>query len=79
MVLGNCVAERLQFLLPEYPGFDIYGGRVLHAHDFRDAREFAEGRALLRLFDMRFERHRPLGLGEADGLGAVKPRRLVCS
>lgn len=22
MVMGNCVAERLQFMLPEYPGFD---------------------------------------------------------
>jgi trimethylamine monooxygenase len=27
--------------VPEYPGFDRFNGRVLHAHDFRDAREFA--------------------------------------
>ncbi|MFN4172185.1 MAG: NAD(P)-binding domain-containing protein [Pseudorhodobacter sp.] len=34
--------------VPEYPGFDRFNGRVLHAHDFRDAREFA-GRDLLVL------------------------------
>lgn len=28
--------------VPEYPGFDQFNGRILHAHDFRDAREFAE-------------------------------------
>ena len=28
--------------VPEYPGFDSFNGRVLHAHDFRDAREFAD-------------------------------------
>ena len=27
--------------VPEYPGFDTFNGRILHAHDFRDAREFA--------------------------------------
>lgn len=27
--------------VPEFPGFDSFNGRVLHAHDFRDAREFA--------------------------------------
>ncbi|MBO6805204.1 MAG: NAD(P)/FAD-dependent oxidoreductase, partial [Thalassospira sp.] len=26
--------------VPEFPGFDTFGGRVLHAHDFRDALEF---------------------------------------
>ncbi|KMW57788.1 flavin-containing monooxygenase [Candidatus Rhodobacter oscarellae] len=26
--------------VPEYPGFESYNGRLLHAHDFRDAREF---------------------------------------
>ena len=26
---------------PEYPGFETFNGRILHAHDFRDAREFA--------------------------------------
>ena len=26
--------------VPEYPGFDTYNGRIVHAHDFRDAREF---------------------------------------
>ncbi|HCH32241.1 MAG TPA: potassium transporter [Oceanospirillaceae bacterium] len=26
--------------VPWYPGFDSFGGRVLHAHDFRDALEF---------------------------------------
>ncbi|MGA0776402.1 MAG: NAD(P)-binding domain-containing protein [Gemmobacter sp.] len=34
--------------VPEYPGFDRFNGRVLHAHDFRDAREFA-GKDLLIL------------------------------
>ncbi len=28
--------------VPEYPGFDKFNGRVLHAHDFRDAREFRD-------------------------------------
>ena len=32
--------------VPEYPGFDTFNGRILHAHDFRDAREF-EGQDLL--------------------------------
>jgi trimethylamine monooxygenase len=27
--------------VPEYPGFDTFNGRIVHAHDFRDAREFA--------------------------------------
>lgn len=27
--------------VPEFPGFDTFNGRILHAHDFRDAREFA--------------------------------------
>lgn len=31
---------------PEFPGFDTFNGRILHAHDFRDAREFA-GKDLL--------------------------------
>lgn len=26
--------------VPGFPGFDTYEGRILHAHDFRDAREF---------------------------------------
>ncbi len=26
--------------VPEFPGFDQFNGRILHAHDFRDAREF---------------------------------------
>ncbi len=25
---------------PSYPGFDLFPGRILHAHDFRDAAEF---------------------------------------
>jgi len=28
--------------VPEYPGFDSFPGRVLHAHDFRDAVEFKD-------------------------------------
>ncbi|MGB0798236.1 MAG: NAD(P)-binding domain-containing protein [Planktomarina sp.] len=28
--------------VPEYPGFDQFNGRILHAHDFRDAREFSD-------------------------------------
>ena len=27
--------------VPHFPGFESFNGRVLHAHDFRDAREFA--------------------------------------
>ncbi len=27
---------------PHYPGFETFRGRVLHAHDFRDAREFID-------------------------------------
>ncbi|MYK32433.1 MAG: NAD(P)/FAD-dependent oxidoreductase, partial [Boseongicola sp. SB0670_bin_30] len=27
--------------VPEYPGFETFNGRILHAHDFRAAREFA--------------------------------------
>ena len=34
--------------VPEYPGFETFNGRILHAHDFRDAREF-EGQDLLIL------------------------------
>lgn len=34
--------------VPYYPGFDTFNGRVLHAHDFRDAREF-EGKDILIL------------------------------
>jgi len=28
--------------VPEYPGFQTFGGRILHAHDFRDALEFKD-------------------------------------
>ncbi|QEW19651.1 4-hydroxyacetophenone monooxygenase [Marinibacterium anthonyi] len=34
--------------VPYYPGFEAFNGRVLHAHDFRDAREF-EGKDILIL------------------------------
>ena len=27
--------------MPHFPGYDTFGGRILHAHDFRDALEFA--------------------------------------
>ena len=27
--------------VPHYPGFESFNGRILHAHDFRDAREFS--------------------------------------
>ncbi|QUS37143.1 NAD(P)-binding domain-containing protein [Falsirhodobacter algicola] len=33
--------------VPEYPGFDTYHGRIVHAHDFRDAREFTGKDVLL--------------------------------
>ena len=33
---------------PHYPGFECFGGRILHAHDFRDALEF-KGQDLLIL------------------------------
>ena len=28
--------------MPHYPGYDTFNGRILHAHDFRDALEFFE-------------------------------------
>ena len=28
--------------VPYYDGFDSFNGRILHAHDFRDAREFTD-------------------------------------
>ncbi len=28
--------------VPHYPGFEGFNGRILHAHDFRDAREFID-------------------------------------
>ena len=28
--------------VPEYPGFNHFGGRIMHAHDFRDALEFKD-------------------------------------
>lgn len=28
--------------VPYYPGFEAFNGRILHAHDFRDAREFVD-------------------------------------
>ncbi|MEM1278041.1 MAG: NAD(P)/FAD-dependent oxidoreductase [Pseudomonadota bacterium] len=34
--------------VPYYPGFDTFNGRVLHAHDFRDAMEF-KGKDILIL------------------------------
>ncbi|MEM8581957.1 MAG: NAD(P)/FAD-dependent oxidoreductase, partial [Pseudomonadota bacterium] len=34
--------------VPYYPGFEGFNGRILHAHDFRDAREF-EGKDILIL------------------------------
>lgn len=32
--------------MPYFPGFEHFGGRILHAHDFRDALEF-KGKDLL--------------------------------
>jgi len=29
-------------MVPYYPGFESFNGRILHAHDFRDAREFID-------------------------------------
>ncbi|MEM9496514.1 MAG: NAD(P)/FAD-dependent oxidoreductase [Pseudomonadota bacterium] len=34
--------------VPYYPGFESFNGRILHAHDFRDAREFT-GKDILLL------------------------------
>ncbi|MEM7778743.1 MAG: NAD(P)/FAD-dependent oxidoreductase, partial [Pseudomonadota bacterium] len=34
--------------VPHYPGFETFNGRIMHAHDFRDAREF-EGKDILIL------------------------------
>ena len=33
--------------VPEYPGFEHFGGRIVHAHDFRDACEFADADVLV--------------------------------
>lgn len=33
--------------VPEFEGFDKFGGRILHAHDFRDALEFKDKTVLL--------------------------------
>ncbi len=33
--------------VPHYPGFDTFNGRVLHAHDFRDAVEFKDKNILI--------------------------------
>jgi trimethylamine monooxygenase len=33
--------------VPEYPGFEQFNGRIVHAHDFRDAREFADKDVLI--------------------------------
>ena len=33
--------------VPEFPGIDRFPGRVMHAHDFRDASEFKGQRLLL--------------------------------
>jgi len=33
--------------VPSFPGFNAFNGRVLHAHDFRDAREFSGKDVLL--------------------------------
>jgi trimethylamine monooxygenase len=33
--------------VPEFPGFAIFGGRILHAHDFRDALELKDKDLLL--------------------------------
>lgn len=33
--------------VPQFKGIDAFPGRVLHAHDFRDAREFEDKRVLL--------------------------------
>lgn len=33
--------------IPEYPGFESFGGRILHAHDFRDALEFKDKTVLI--------------------------------
>ena len=34
--------------VPHYPGFETFNGRIMHAHEFRDAREF-EGKDILIL------------------------------
>ena len=36
---------------PEYPGVDTFPGRVMHSHDFRNAKEFAGQRVLLVNFE----------------------------
>jgi trimethylamine monooxygenase len=33
--------------VPKFDGFDTFNGRILHAHDFRDAREFADKDVLI--------------------------------
>lgn len=33
--------------MPDFPGLNSFQGRILHSHDFRDAREFKDQRVLL--------------------------------
>ena len=33
--------------MPSFDGFDQFPGRIMHSHDFRDAREFAGQRLLV--------------------------------
>lgn len=33
--------------VPEYPGFEHFYGRIVHAHDFRDARQFTDQNVLV--------------------------------
>jgi trimethylamine monooxygenase len=59
MVADRVYKERFDYVIcasghfsspnvPEYPGFSQFNGRIVHAHDFRDAREF-EGKDVLLL------------------------------
>ena len=54
----NCYSEEFDHVVvasghfstpnvPHYEGFESFNGRILHAHDFRDAREFAEKDVLI--------------------------------
>ena len=39
--------------VPEYPGVEKFPGRVMHSHDFRDAKEF-KGKTLLLVSFLKF-------------------------
>jgi len=40
LLLANAAGQHSTPNVPEWPGFDEFKGRILHSHDFREAKEF---------------------------------------